>query len=226
MLSDTDHLLILDRSEWNAWATLYSFVREGVWHIWIGIDHILFLLTLLLPAVLLLKNRRWQPVGKLTDALVNTLKIVTAFTIAHSITLSLATLQILTLQSRFVESMIAFSVIVTAINNLWPIFRGSRWLLAFGFGLIHGFGFATVLQDLGLSTNQLALSLLGFNLGVEFGQLVIVAAFLPLAYLIRDSAFFRWGMLRAWSAMAAAVALVWLFERLFNYQLFDTLKLI
>ena len=226
VLSDTDHLLMLDRSDWSAWATLYSFVREGVWHIWIGFDHILFLLTLLLPAVLFLKNRRWQPVGRLTDALVDTLKIVTAFTIAHSITLSLATLQILTLQSRFVESMIAFSVIVTAINNLWPIFRGSRWLLAFGFGLIHGFGFATVLQDLGLSTNQLALSLLGFNLGVELGQLAIVAAFLPIAYLIRDSAFYRWGMLRAGSVMAAAVALVWLFERLFNYQLFDTLKII
>jgi hypothetical protein len=104
--------------------------------------------------------------------------------------------------------MIAFSVIVTAINNLLPIFRGSSWLVAFGFGLIHGFGFASVLQYLGLATNQLALSLLGFNLGVELGQLAIVAVFLPLAYLIRDSAFYRWGLLRAGSVMAAAVATV------------------
>ena len=174
VLSHTDHLLILDRGDWSAWATLYSFVREGVWHIWIGYDHILFLLTLLLPAVLFLKNGRWQSVNRLSDALVDTLKIVTAFTLAHSITLTLASLQILTLPSRFVESMIAFSVLVTAINNLLPIFRRSRWLVAFGFGLIHGFGFASVLQDLGLATNQLALSLLGFNLGVELGQLAIV----------------------------------------------------
>ncbi len=226
VLSDTDHLLILDRGDWSAGATLYSFMREGVWHIWIGYDHILFLLTLLLPAVLFLKNGRWQSVNRLSDALVDTLKIVTAFTLAHSITLTLASLQILTLPSRFVESMIAFSVLVTAINNLLPIFRGSRWLVAFGFGPIHGFRFASVLQDLGLATNQLALSLLGFNLGVELGQLAIVAAFIPLAYLIRDSVFYRWGLLRAGSVIAAAVATVWLIERLFNYQLLEPLKTI
>ncbi len=226
VFSDTDHLLRLNRNDWSAWATLYSFLREGAWHIWIGFDHILFLITLLLPAVLFLKNGRWHSVGKLPDALLDTLKIVTAFTLAHSITLALASLQVLTLPSRFVESMIAFSVIVTALNNLVPIFRGSRWVVAFGFGLIHGFGFATVLQDLELPTNQLALSLLGFNLGVEFGQLAIVAVFLPLAYTIRGSTFYRWGLLRAGSGMAAAVAAVWLFERLFNYQLIEPLKTI
>ena len=226
VLSDTDHSLTLDHSDWSAWGTLYSFVREGIWHIWKGFDHILFLLTLLLPAVLFLQNGRWQSADRLTDAFFDTLKIVTAFTLAHSVTLSLATLQILTLPSRFVESMIAFSVLVTAVNNLLPVFRGSRWLVAFGFGLIHGFGFATVLQDLGLQTEQLALSLLGFNLGVEFGQLVIVTAFLPLAYLIRDSGFYRWGLLRAGSALAAIVASVWLFERMFNYPLFAVLKII
>jgi hypothetical protein len=226
VLSNTDHVLTLDSSGWSAWATLYSLIREGVWHIWNGYDHILFLLTLLLPAVLFLKNRRWQPVGKLSEAIIDTLKIVTAFTLAHSITLSLATLQILTLPSRFVESLIAFSVIVAAINNLVPIFRGSRWVVAFGFGLIHGFGFATVLQDLGLSTNQLALSLLGFNLGVELGQLVIVLVYLPFAYLFRGSYFYRWGLLRAGSVMAATVASFWLFERLFNYQLIEILTMV
>ena len=115
------------------------------------------------------------------------------------------------------------SVIVAAINNLLPIFRGSRWLVAFAFGLIHGFGFAAVLQDLGLPTSQLALSLLGFNLGVELGQLAIVAAVVPLAYLIRDSAFYRLGMIRVGSAMAAVLASVWMIERLFDYQLFDIL---
>jgi hypothetical protein len=226
VLSDTDHSLTLDHRDWSAWSTLYSFVREGIWHIWKGFDHLLFLLTLLLPAVLFLQNGRWQSADSLLDAVFDTLKIVTAFTLAHSVTLSLATLQILTLPSGFVESMIAFSVLVTAINNLLPVFRGSRWLMAFGFGLIHGFGFATVLQDLNLQTMQLALSLLGFNLGVEFGQIIIVAVFLPLAYLIRDSRFYRWGMLCAGSALAAIVASVWLFERMFNYPLFAVLKII
>ncbi len=92
-------------------------------------------------------------------------------------------------------------------------------MVAFCFGLIHGFGFANVLLDLGLQTNQVALSLLGFNLGVELGQLVIVAAFLPLAFLIRGTFFYRWGLLRAGSAMVAFLAMGWLFERLFDYRL-------
>lgn len=223
VLSDTDHRLTLDPGDWGAWATLYSYIREGVWHIWIGFDHLLFLITLLLPAVLFLRNGRWQAANNLTEVSIDTLKIVTAFTLAHSITLALATLQVVTLPSRFVESVIAFSVIVAATNNLLPLFRGSRLVVAFGFGLVHGFGFATVLQGLGLSTDQLALSLLGFNLGVEFGQIAIVVIFLPLAYLIRDSIIYRWGLLYFGSIMAGTVALVWLVERLFDYAVFDTL---
>lgn len=219
VVSDSSPVLALSRIDQSGLNTLSSFLREGIWHIWIGFDHVLFLLTLILPAVLFRRNHAWQSTDNIKIAMIETLKIVTVFTIAHSITLSLASLQILTFPSRFVESMIAFSVLVTAINNLRPFFRHSRWIVAFGFGLIHGFGFANVLLDLGLSGQQTALSLLGFNLGVEIGQLVIVIIFLPLIYLIRDSLFYRWGLLRVGSSVAAVIASIWLVERLFDYQL-------
>ena len=102
-------------------------------------------------------------------------RIVTSFTVAHSITLSLAALGIVALPSRLVESAIAASVVVAALNNLRPWSQGRRWVVAFGFGLIHGFGFASVLADLGLPRDTLVLALVGFNLGVECGQLAIVA---------------------------------------------------
>ena len=197
---------------------LLDYLREGVWHIWVGFDHILFLLSLLLPAVGLWAGRRWQPVERFGQAFWDVLRIVTAFTLAHSITLSLATLGFVSLPSRAVESAIAASVVLAALNNVFPVFHGRRWMVAFGFGLIHGFGFASVLVDLGLPQGALALALLGFNLGVECGQLAIVAAFLPLAYLLRRSWFYRRAVLTGGSLLIAAVASAWLVERAFNVK--------
>ena len=148
---------------------------EGTFHIWIGFDHVLFLLSLLLPAVLVHESRRWTGVGSFRAALTEVLWVVTAFTVAHSITLPIAALQIVGLPSRLVESAIAASVVLAAANNLVPVVERRRWLVAFGFGLIHGFGFASVLTELGSPEEALVLSLLGFNVGVEIGQLVIVA---------------------------------------------------
>jgi hypothetical protein len=147
------------------------------------------------------------------------LRIVTAFTLAHSITLSLATLGFVSLPSRWVESAIAASVVLAALNNVWPVFHGRRWMVAFGFGLIHGFGFASVLIDLGLPQGALALALLGFNLGVECGQMAIVAAFLPLAFVLRHSAFYRRLVLRLGSLLITALASTWLAERVFEIKL-------
>ena len=144
------------------------------------------------------------------------LKVVTAFTLAHSITLSLAVLGVVTLPSRFVESVIAASVVVAALNNLRGTVDRRRWVMAFVFGLVHGFGFASVLADLGLPQGALALALVGFNLGVEIGQLAIVAAFLPAAYLLRATAFYRVGVLRVGSLAVAVLASWWLIERAFN----------
>jgi len=195
-----------------------EYLAEGVWHIWIGFDHILFLLTLLLPAVLVYRVSGWHSVDRLRPAMTDVLKVVTAFTLAHSITLALAALDIVSLSPRLVESFIAFSVLVTSVNNLRPVFPNSRWLLAFGFGLVHGFGFASVLVDLGLPGDALIISLLGFNLGVEAGQLAIVALVFPTIAFLRHTRFYRTWVFSGGSVMAALVSMVWMFERIFNYD--------
>jgi hypothetical protein len=190
-----------------------EFTWEGVWHIWIGYDHILFLVALLLPAVLRRKEGRWEGVEQFRPALVNVVQIVTAFTVAHSITLSLAALELINLPDKPVEATIALSVAVAAVNNLYPIFRGRAWLVAFCFGVIHGFGFASVLGDLELPTGALALTLFSFNVGVELGQLAIVAVFLPLAYALRNRPIYHQHLLRWGSVVIAVLACVWFVER-------------
>jgi hypothetical protein len=200
-------------------SQLATFVADGVKHIAIGFDHILFLIALLLPAVLIRTAGQWLPVADLRPAFWSVFKIVTAFTLAHSITLSLAVLGVVQLPSRFVESAIAASVLITALDNLWPFLPRKRWLVAFGFGLLHGFGFASVLIDLKLPTSTLLLSLLGFNIGVEIGQLILVALLVPLAYVSRASWGYKRLALGTGSAVIAAISLGWLVERSFNLQL-------
>lgn len=200
-------------------AQLGQYLVEGIWHIWIGFDHILFLLSLLLPAVLVHQAGGWRGVARFRDALTEVLWVVTAFTVAHSITLSLAALGLVELPSRLVESTIAASVVLAAANNLKPLVEHRRWMVAFGFGLIHGFGFASVLTELGLPQETLVLSLLGFNLGVETGQLAIVAVFLPAAYALRATAFYRRGVFVGGSLLTLTLALIWLVERVFDLKL-------
>ena len=228
MAPDTG-VLTIKAGETSRLAQFGQYLAEGVWHIWIGFDHILFLLSLLLPAVLVLPvvksnaglkaPRHWIGVATFRVALSEVLWVVTAFTVAHSITLTLAALQIVSLPSRWVESAIAASVVLAAANNLFPLVERKRWLVAFTFGLIHGFGFASVLTELGLPKDALVLSLLGFNVGVETGQLTIVAAFLPFAYLLRNTAFYRKGIFVGGSILTLLIALVWLTERAFNLKL-------
>ncbi len=200
------------------WAQWRTFVVEGVWHIWIGFDHILFLIALLLPAVFRRGGSGWEGVERFRSAWVNVLKIVTAFTVAHSITLSLAALNLVSLPSRLVESAIAGSVVLAATNNLYPWFKDKGWMIAFGFGLVHGFGFASVLGDLGLAQSSLALALVGFNVGVELGQLAIVAVFLPLAYSLRATWFYRSLVFKAGSVVVIGIAATWMVERLFDFK--------
>lgn len=203
----------------NRGKELLGFVGQGIWHIWVGFDHILFLLALLLPAVLRRSENGWEVVDRFAPALTNVLKIVTAFTVAHSLTLSLGTLGVVKLNSRWVESVIAASVVFAALNNLRPFSKGNAWMIAFLFGLIHGFGFANVLADLGLSRGVLLLSLIGFNLGVEVGQLAIVALFLPLAFGLRRSWAYNYLTLKLGSAAIAMVATIWVVERMFEVTL-------
>ncbi len=197
----------------TVWQQGAHYLREGIWHIWIGLDHILFLIAMLLPAALVLVNGRWQPRSAFKPTVVQVVKIVSAFTLAHSITLGLSVFDLIRLNSALVESTIAASVIFAAINNLRPFVQDRIWLMAFAFGLIHGFGFASVLSDLGLSADTKGIALLGFNLGVELGQLAIVAAVLPCIYALRKRFAYRVVLLRAGSVAIAGVACVWLVER-------------
>ena len=209
----------------NAWplAQFATYVHEGVFHIWTGFDHVLFLLSLLLPAVLVRRDGRWAAADSLRVATQDVVKVVTAFTLAHSITLTLAACSIVELPSRWVESAIALSVVLAALNNLYPIVASGRWIAAFGFGLLHGFGFAGALHDLGLPAGSLALSLAGFNLGVEAGQLAIVLVFLPLAFLSRSTWAYRRLVFGGGSLVTAAIASVWLVERAFDASVFSAL---
>jgi len=197
----------------NPITEMLLFVREGIWHIWMGYDHILFLLSLLLPAALVATGGRWHAVPGFKRAAWDVVKIVTAFTLAHSITLSLATLGVIALPSRWVESAIAASVIVAALNNIGGWILERRSWLAFAFGLVHGLGFASVLLDLGLPTHLRLLGLVGFNLGVEIGQLAIVAVTLPLVVILSRYAFYSPLVVKLGSYCIATTALVWLAER-------------
>jgi hypothetical protein len=215
---------LLNAAPASGWQQFASYWKEGVWHIWIGFDHILFLLALLLPAVLWWENGRWRPAMALRTVLLETAGIVTAFTLAHSLTLTLAVLGVVDLPSRLVETVVALTIVLAALNNLFPLVTTRRWSLAFGLGLIHGFGFASALRDLGLPSNALALALAlaGFNLGVETGQLAIVAAVLPLAFALRQTWLYRRLALPVGSAAVALLALVWCLERGLNINLLQT----
>ena len=192
-----------------------EYLQAGIWHIWSGIDHLLFLFSLLLPAVLLRRHGHWEPVTRVRPAFISILKVVTAFTLAHSITLSLAALDVVRLPSRLTESGIAASIVVAALNNIFPLVTESRARIAFAFGLLHGFGFASVLADMGLPHGARLISLLGFNLGIEAGQLAVVLAVMPIIYMVRGDAVYRRTLMPWGSAVIAAVALVWLVQRAF-----------
>jgi hypothetical protein len=208
-----------DLAQTSRLATFVQFVGDGMHHIWIGYDHMLFLISLLLPAVLIRRERAWQPVPSLKSALLGVLAVVTAFTVSHSITLTLAALDVIGLPSRLVESGIALSVLLASLNNIRPIVTRRGWMLAFCFGLVHGFGFASVLGDLGLPRDALALALAGFNIGVEIGQLTVVLAVVPLIFILRTARFYRPGILVGGSSAIALIAGVWFVGRAFGLGL-------
>jgi hypothetical protein len=216
MLSPERPTVALPTANPSTAAVLGRYVVEGVWHIWIGIDHILFLLSLLVLAPLVPARQwvtRWAAEPRLRPAFMEVLAVVTAFTVAHSITLSLSVLQWVEPPASFIEPVIAVSVVLAALNNLLGWWSVRRWRLAFVFGLIHGFGFANVLLDLGLPASQLAVALGGFNVGVELGQLAIVGVFFPLAWWLRHSAFYRWAVVVGGSLAIVVVGSVWTVQR-------------
>lgn len=206
----------LDGSAGQGTRGFGGFVAEGLHHIAIGLDHILFIVTLLMVAVWQREGSRWVPRERPQAAWREALQLVTAFTLAHSLTLALAATGVLAPPSRWVETLIAASVLVAALDNLRPFVRGPRWVMVSVFGLVHGFGFAGPLQDLGLREGELALPLLGFNLGVELGQLLLVALLLPLMTRLRGHRLYRLAVVRGGSVAVALLAGVWVLDRGFE----------
>lgn len=201
------------------WRGFAAVVRLGVDHIWMGLDHVMFLVALLLPAVLVRKDDGWGAIDDFTPALMNVVKIVTAFTVAHSVTLSLASLGIVHLPVRMVEVIIAGSIAVAAADILVPLFRGRIWLIVFGFGLFHGFGFAAAMEEIGVLREHVGLTLFGFNLGVELGQLAIVIVAFPLLFLVRRLATYRRLALPLAATAMILISTVWVVERSLDVKL-------
>jgi len=228
----------LDLTQSSVMQGVMAMIKSGMHHIFIGLDHILFLLALLLPAVVyrvkqspvedMQSNQlhavaipgflkpyvtKWIPYESFRSSFMYVVKIVTFFTIAHSITLSLAALDLVRLPSAFVESIIALSIALAAVNNIYPLLQhGKEWLIAFAFGLFHGFGFASVLADLGFGGDFLTWSLLGFNVGVEVGQLIIVILIFPVLFLLRRTKLYT-PILTYGSVLLILIALSWFFDR-------------
>jgi hypothetical protein len=213
VLRATAEPILLDVQSSSSAMVFREYLQAGVEHILSGIDHLLFLISLLLPAALLRQDRQWQPVTGVGPALKNIVAVVTAFTLAHSITLSLAAFNVIRLPSRLTESVIAASIAIAALNNIFPLVTESRARIAFAFGLLHGFGFASVLSEMGLPSGARVLSLFAFNLGIEVGQLAVVAMVMPLIYACRSTRIYRTSLMPWGSAAIVVVALVWLVQR-------------
>ena len=182
----------------NESMSVGSFFFLGVEHIVTGYDHLLFLLALILCG----------------GNLIQLLKIITAFTLAHSLTLAAAALNIITLPSVLVEAVIALSIAYVAFENLYPRYAISkRWTISFVFGLMHGFGFSSVLRDIGLPEDNLIWSLLNFNLGVEAGQLAAVVLVLPALFWLRKTVW-EAKVVRVVSAVVMGVGVALFIERI------------
>ncbi len=210
---DVDHPRVqLDRTDARRSGFL-DYLVSGVWHIWIGYDHILFLIALLIPSVLQRRGNGRVPASTIGVTLWDVALIVTAFTLTHSITLSLAMLGWVELPPRLVEAAIALSVAVAALNNLLATTAGARGVwIALLFGLLHGFGFANVFDQID-AEGRFWTALIGFNVGVEAGQIAIVAVFVPVAFWLRATRFYRVGIVYGGSMSVAALASVWMVQR-------------
>jgi HupE / UreJ protein len=218
----TRELELVPEAPLSAWATLRSMLRDGFLHILNGPDHLAFLLVLLLPSVLLARrfSQRTEPQTSLRAVLVDVAKVVTAFTVAHSFTLSASALDLVVLPSQLVETTIALSVMLAAINNVSQKVAMHRWPIAFILGLIHGFGIAGTLDDASLRGSNKALALLGFNVGVELGQLACVAVLVPLLFALRKHRLYQPVVVVLGSLLIFVVATVWALERATNTVVF------
>lgn len=211
-MRDTNRTLTIDRSQGSWWFGFFGVFILGARHIAEGTDHLLFLLTLLLPAPLLVAGNRWGGYTGAKKSLWRIAKIVTSFTIGHSITLILGALGWVHLPSAFIESAIAVSIFVSAVHALVPIFRGKEIFIAGGFGLIHGLAFASTLTELGFDTVTMVSSVFAFNIGIEVIQLFVIGVTMPWLVLLARTRLYP--SLRVLGACVTGLAAAsWFFER-------------
>jgi hypothetical protein len=210
--SNTIPPLKIAQTHGSYWTGFTSMVKLGIHHIAEGTDHLLFVLVLLLSAPLLAQRGKWNALGGTRYTLMRLFHVVTAFTIGHSVTLLAGALGWLRLPSQPVEILIAFSILVSAIHAWRPIFPGREAYIAAGFGLIHGLAFAGTLENLELTTTPMMLSILGFNMGIEFMQLFVIAVTIPWLILLSKTIFYK-GIRMAGAVLAAIAALGWMTER-------------
>ena len=203
----------------HAAPSRWAFLVEGARHILTGYDHVLFLVCLLLPAVLRRTPEGWKPVDHPSQAILPIVGVVSSFTVAHSITLGLAALKLVWLPSSFIDPAIAATNVLAALDNIWPIFPVRRIAVAFCFGLIHGFGFATVLSELNLPTSDFVWALLQFNVGLEIGQMIIVVIATTVLFGLREWPRYRPLVVRGGSFAAMIFATLWFIERTANVSI-------
>ena len=199
--------------------TVRSFFVTGVNHLLTGIDHMLFVTMLLVPAMYQRRARSFGPDAELVPVadfrgmFIESLKVLSAFTFAHGTTLTLSVLHIVSIPERLSEAGIALTILVTALDNMLHFLPGRRWPLAFAFGLVHGLGFATALGPMSLPPFALGLALISFNLGLEAAQVTIAAVVLPFGYLLRFTNLYPRRILPAVSGVVALVAAAWFTDR-------------
>jgi hypothetical protein len=215
VLSPTSGVVQFGAAQASRWTQFSQYLIEGIWHIWIGFDHILFLVSLLLPAVLVLHMRRWQGVSSFGTAARDVLWVVTSFTAAHSITITLASLGLVSAPAAVVEPAIALSIAFVAIENLFERkLRPWRLAVVFVFGLVHGLGFAAGLIDIGMPIAQRTTGIIGFSFGVEAGHLAVLAAAFLLLGWTRGEPWYRSRVEIPLSIGIAVIACWWAVERM------------
>jgi len=207
----------LDDTSWT--KNLTASIKLGVDHIKTGPDHLLFIFVLLLPSVLVFGAMRWQPAASFTSALWRILKIASMFTLAHTITFTLAGLDLLPLPpSKVIEAVIALSIAAAAVHNLTPVLINKEWAIAFGFGLFHGMGFASLVGGLETSRSVQLISLLGRNIGIEIGQAIVILVAFPALFLLRRTKVYM-PLFKVASVGLVIVSLGWMYERVFEHDL-------
>jgi hypothetical protein len=212
--------IVLDRRPGSLIEQIVQFFTFGFDHILLGYDHLLFIAILLVMAAMhRLDGNRWIAVDSLGRVLIDTLKILTAFTLAHATVLTPAVLGMVNVPARLAEPAVAMTIMLAAFDNMWPILPRLRWQVAFLFGLIHGLSFASALGPMRLPALALALALASFNIGVEAGQITLALLLVPIVFVLRNDTAYRRFVVPGVSIGALLLAGVWLLDRVLGLDL-------